>query len=143
MNKILLAVDGSPSSQNATKALIGMLKEYKETPEIHLLTVHLAVPNVGTAGWAISKEMLDNYYEEEANAMLAPSIELLKAASVKFTDHRAIGQIAPTIVETATKLGCNGIFMGTRGHTAVSNLVLGSVTVKVLHLAKIPVTLAH
>jgi nucleotide-binding universal stress UspA family protein len=31
--------------------------------------------------------------------------------------------------------------MGTRGRSALGDLVLGSVAVKVLHLAKVPVTL--
>lgn len=141
--KTLLAVDGSPSSQNATKALIAALANLKETPEIHVVTVHLPVPNIGTAGWAISKEQLDRYYQEESAAALAPAEELLKKAGVRFVEHRVVGDIAHGIVDTATKLGCANIYMGTRGHTAVSNLVLGSVAVKVLHLTKIPVVLAH
>jgi nucleotide-binding universal stress UspA family protein len=35
------------------------------------------------------------------------------------------------------------IFMGTRGMTALSNMVMGSVATKVLHLAHIPVVLIH
>jgi nucleotide-binding universal stress UspA family protein len=35
------------------------------------------------------------------------------------------------------------IYMGTRGMTALSNMVLGSVTTRVLHLAHIPVVLIH
>ena len=33
--------------------------------------------------------------------------------------------------------------MGTRGMTTISNLVLGSVATKVLHLARVPVALVH
>jgi nucleotide-binding universal stress UspA family protein len=33
--------------------------------------------------------------------------------------------------------------MGTRGMTAIANLVLGSVATKVLHLTQVPVVLVH
>jgi nucleotide-binding universal stress UspA family protein len=36
---------------------------------------------------------------------------------------------------------CDGIVMGTRGMSAVGNLVMGSVATKVIHLTKLPVTL--
>jgi nucleotide-binding universal stress UspA family protein len=35
------------------------------------------------------------------------------------------------------------IYMGTRGRTALANMVLGSVATRVLHLAHIPVVLVH
>jgi nucleotide-binding universal stress UspA family protein len=35
------------------------------------------------------------------------------------------------------------IYMGTRGMTAVSNMVMGSIATKVLHLADVPVVLVH
>jgi nucleotide-binding universal stress UspA family protein len=35
------------------------------------------------------------------------------------------------------------IYLGTRGMTAISNLVLGSVATKVLHLADTPVVLVR
>jgi nucleotide-binding universal stress UspA family protein len=57
--------------------------------------------------------------------------------------HTAVGPIAESIVEQAKESGSNMIYMGTRGMTALSNMVLGSVTTRVLHLAHIPVVLIH
>lgn len=143
MKKILLAVDGSPSAQHATRTLIESLKQYKEAPELHLVTVHRPVPNIGNAGPVLTKDMLDRYYQDECNAALAPSVALLKDANIVFVEHRLVGEIAQTIIETATKYGCENIVMGTRGHSAVANLVLGSIATKVLHFSKVPVTLVH
>lgn len=143
MNKILLAVDGSPSAQRATQQLIANLQSYKEAPELHVLTVHRPIPNIGAGSLVVSKEMVDKYYNEECEAALGPCVKLLRSAGMAFKEHRVVGEIAQSIVNTANELGCGSIVMGTRGHTAVTNLVLGSVAVKVLHVAKVPVTLVH
>jgi nucleotide-binding universal stress UspA family protein len=42
-------------------------------------------------------------------------------------------------VALADELDCDHIVMGTRGLGAIPGIVLGSVTRKVLHLAKVPV----
>jgi nucleotide-binding universal stress UspA family protein len=75
--------------------------------------------------------------------MLAPSKKALDAAGVGYTVHTLVGSIAECIVEQAKQSGSDMIYMGTRGMTAVSNMVLGSVTTRVLHLAAIPVVLIH
>jgi len=40
------------------------------------------------------------------------------------------GEVGPTIAHLAQELGCDQIVMGTRGHTALGDLVMGSVAVK-------------
>ena len=46
-----------------------------------------------------------------------------------------------TIADCARDLQCDAIVMGTRGLGAIQTLLLGSVAVKVIHLADQPVTL--
>ena len=62
-------------------------------------------------------------------------------AGVAVVEHVEQGEIAPTIARLAQELTCDQIVMGTRGRSALGDLILGSVAVKVLHLAKVPVTL--
>lgn len=144
MVKILLAVDGSESSLRATRSLIETAQWFKELPQIELVTVHLPVPHVGGfSGVVINQEMVDRYYSEEGGKMLADARKLLDAAKVKYTPHILIGDIAHLLVDHAQKTGCQMLYLGTRGMTAMSNLVLGSVATKVLHLAHIPVVLVH
>jgi nucleotide-binding universal stress UspA family protein len=64
---------------------------------------------------------------------------LLVAAGIEHNAHILVGEVAPTIVEHAKRLSCQMTYMGTRGMTAISNLVLGSIAIKVLHLADVPV----
>jgi nucleotide-binding universal stress UspA family protein len=71
-------------------------------------------------GTFVSKDMLQKYYDEECQAMLAPSRGVLDAAGVAYTTHQMVGPIAESIVEQATKLGSSMIFMGTRGMSALA-----------------------
>jgi nucleotide-binding universal stress UspA family protein len=143
MLKVLLPVDGSPTAVLATQKLIDTLAWYKEPPAIDVVAVHLPVPRVPNMGAFVSKEMIEKYYEDECEAMLAPSRKLLDAAGVKYTAHRLVGQIAETIVDRAAKSGSDMIYMGTRGMSALANMALGSVTTRVLHLSHVPVVLIH
>jgi len=143
MLKVLLPVDGSKSATRATKKLINTLGWYKEQPTIELLTVHLPVPRFPNMRVVVSNEMLERYYAEECKKMLAPSRKVLDAAGVKYTAHTLVGSIAENIIAHAKQSGSDMIYMGTRGMTALSNMVLGSVTTRVLHLAHIPVVLIH
>lgn len=143
MLKILLPVDGSPSAVRATQKLIDTLGWYKEAPEIDLLAVHPAVPNVPNMSAFVSRDMVQKYYDEECAAMLAPSRKLLDDARIAYALHQSIGPVAETIVRHATQSGADVIFMGTRGMSALANMALGSVTTRVLHLCHIPVVLIH
>ena len=144
MPKLLLAVDGSESAICATRNLIEAAARYAERPDVELLTVHLAVPPVDVLSSAVvSRDTLERYYREEGEKALAPIRGLLGTAGLKVTAHVLVGDIASTIVEHARNSNCEMIYMGTRGMTTISNLVLGSVATKVLHLARVPVALVH
>jgi nucleotide-binding universal stress UspA family protein len=143
MLKILLAVDGSESATRATRKLVESLPWYREPPTIDLLSVHLSVPNLPNMSLVISQDMLDSYYREECAAMLAPSRKVLDDAGVTYTAHWKVGAIAETIVEQAKRFDSDMIYMGTRGMTALSNVLLGSNATKVLHMTHIPIVLVH
>ena len=127
----------------ATERLIETLGWYKEQPKIDLLAVHLPVPRFPNMGIVVSDEMLERYYHEECEEMLAPSKKALDAAGMKYTAHTLVGPIAEGIIDQAKQSASNMIYMGTRGMTALSNMALGSVATRVLHLAHIPVVQIH
>jgi nucleotide-binding universal stress UspA family protein len=87
--------------------------------------------------------MTGRYYREEGEKMLAAARGLLDAAGITYAPHILVGPIAETIVAHARGSGCHMICMGTRGMTALSNVVMGSTATKVLHLADVPVVLVH
>jgi nucleotide-binding universal stress UspA family protein len=143
MLKVLLPVDGSENALRATEELIKTLGWYKEQPAIDLLAVHLPVHQFPNMSMVVSDEMLQRYYAEESDDMLVACRKVLDAAAVKYTVHKLVGPIAECIVEQAKRSGSDMIYMGTRGMTALENMLLGSVTTRVLHLAHIPVVLIH
>jgi nucleotide-binding universal stress UspA family protein len=65
----------------------------------------------------------------------------LKSSGVRFEYHVAVGNHAEAIVAYAREKKCDQILMGTRGLGGLSNLLLGSVATRVLHLTDVPVTL--
>lgn len=143
MLKVLLPVDGSASALRATKALVETLPWYKSPPQIDLLAVHLPLPQFPNMGVVVDKHTIERYYAEESAAMLAPSRRILDAAKIEYTVHTAVGPIAESIIDQAKRSDSNTIYMGTRGMTPLSNMMLGSVAARVLHLAHIPVVLIH
>jgi nucleotide-binding universal stress UspA family protein len=142
MSKVLLAVDGSEPSQRATRTLIANAGLYTEPMQIELVTVRPPLPPIGgLSGVVVNREMIDNYYREEGERALAPCRRLLEDAGVPFVARVLVGDIAATLVEHARTTECKMICMGTRGMTPVPNLVLGSISNKVLHLSPLPVLL--
>ena len=66
---------------------------------------------------------------------------LLDTAGIVYTLELAEGEVAETLVQFVEREKRDMIVMGTWGTGTVANLVLGSVTTKVIHLTNIPVTL--
>ena len=89
----------------------------------------------------VSRERLDEMQRQHGEGLLARAMKIAKAAYVPCTAEILTGDTAQQIVSHAEALECDGIVMGTRGMSAIANLLMGSVATKVVHLAKIPVTL--
>jgi len=140
MAKFLLPIDGSETCLRAVDYVIKVAQQLSEAPVVHLLTVRAPIPyaNVATA---VGQDTLNRFYREEGEAALKPAGEHLDAARIKYSSHIIVGDPAEIVVRFASEQDVDQIIMGTRGLGAVSNLLLGSVASKVIHLAKVPVTL--
>jgi len=139
MLRILVPVDGSEHSARTVGYVIKSLNLYKDAVEIHLLNVQHPLP--ARAASHLGHETVQEYHREQGLATLAETRKLLEAAGVPYLYHIGVGDEAETIVKYAREKKCDQIMMGTRGLGSVSNLLLGSVTTKVIHLADVPVVL--
>ena len=134
--KILLPVDGSDASSRAVDHLVKQLAWYKDKVEIELLNVQPAVPGI-----FVSRDMSAKFHQEEGMKELRDAMRKLDAAAVSYRHHIGVGDPAETIAGYAKEKRCDQIMMGTRGAGSVTNLVLGSVANKVIHLSPVPVLL--
>lgn len=140
MSKLLVPVDGSPSCLRAIDFVIALAKRTQPVPEVHILAVHPPVPYANAAA-AIGHEALNKFYREEGEAALKAARERLDASGVAYRHHISVGDPAETIGRFVKESGITEVIMGTRGMGAVSNLLMGSVASKVIHLVNVPVTL--
>jgi len=141
MLNLLVPVDGSESSSRAVDHLIRKHGWFKGGAEIHLLNVQHQIPYGDRVSSVIGQDKLDQYHQEEGMVALKNAMQKLDAAKLKYHYHIGVGDEADVICQYAKEKGCDQIFMGTRGLGSVSNLVLGSVATKVIHLSPVPVLL--
>jgi len=141
MLKILVAVDGSAPSSRAVDHLIRQVGVVKEAPEIHVLNVQHPLPYGGRVSSVVGHDRIAQFHREEGMAALKTAMQKLDAARIKYHHHIGVGAEAEVICQYAKEQGCDYIIVGTRGLGSVSNLVLGSVANKVIHLSPVPVLL--
>jgi nucleotide-binding universal stress UspA family protein len=140
--KILVAVDGS----TFTKRMLGYLAAHDEwLGGAHQYTVLHCVSAVPPrAAAVIDKATLKAYYDDEAEKVLRPIRAFFSRKRDLQVDFAVkTGAAADHIVSTATKGDYDLVIMGSHGHGALGNLVMGSVATKVLAHCKTPVLLVR
>ncbi len=141
MLKALVPVDGSDNSLAAIQRVLKLVRD-GEPLEIHLLNVQ--PPLHGDVTAFVSTSAVKSCHDDETAKALAPARALLDAAGVSYQMHAVVGHAAQVIAESATKLGCDRMVMGTHRLDAMPRLLLASVSHEAIHRMDptIPVTLA-
>ena len=130
---IVWATDGSANADHAFALAVGLALE----SGCPLVAVHSKELMTGRAG---GLPLLAD--EDEIEAKVAKQVEDAKEAGV---DTRVVissgwaGHAAHSIAEVAKESEADLIVVGTRGHTPVAGLLLGSVAQRLLHVAHCPV----
>jgi nucleotide-binding universal stress UspA family protein len=136
---ILVPVDGSENANRAIDYIIKLM-DCGAQVEIHLVYVNIPVASVHVKLF-FGQEELNNYYREEGIKNLQKARDKLDSSTISYHYHIGVGHVAETILAYASKNACDQIVMGTRGASAIGNLIIGSVATQVLHLSELPVTL--
>lgn len=139
LHRLLLATDGSEHAARAAEYVANMQRAGVPL-EVHLLNVVLPIP-MGYIGGSLSQAVIDSHYQETGTSALHGARATLASTAIKFTEHIVTGHAADRIVQIAKERECTRIIMGTRGLGAAAEMVLGSVTYRVVHLSPLPVTL--
>lgn len=140
MNKVLVPYDGSESSVRAVQYLLDQPVPSRPA-EVHLLNVQEFPPLYGEFMTSLDINQFREAQIMQGRKTLETATEKLAGAKLPFQTHVLLGNIEHVIADQAAKLGCDHIVMGTRGLGALKGAVIGSVATKVIHLAKVPVTL--
>lgn len=138
--KILLAVDGSPYTKKML-AYLATHELFKSDNEYTVFTVQPALPPRARA--AVGKEIVDQYYEEEAEKVLAPVSKFLLRHKIDAKSSWKTGPAGESIAKFADSGKFDLLVMGSHGHSALGNLVMGSVATQVLAHCKVPVLLVR
>lgn len=139
--KILLAIDGSKFSKKMLAYITTHEALFKGDNTFALLTVQSPLPNRARA--AVGKDVVHSYYSEEAEKVLAPVIKFLEKRDIKAKSEWKVGAVGETISKVAQDGEFDLVVMGSHGHSALGNLVMGSVATQVLAHCKVPVLLVR
>ena len=139
---ILIATDGSDLAMNAVRSGVALAK--KIGARVTAVTVSEPFHWLGRAVTADAEAAVRESTERAAEIALDSAFDLARADGVDCEKVFVENDVAYRgIVEAARTKGCDLIVMASHGRTGISAVILGSVTVKVLTHAKIPVLVCH
>jgi nucleotide-binding universal stress UspA family protein len=139
--KILLAVDGSAYTKKMLAYLTTHLDVFNANNEFTIFTVQLPLPPRARA--AVGAEVANSYYAEEAEKVTAPVVKFLKRHGIEPKVVHKTGSPGEQIAKQADAGKYDLVMMGSHGHSALGNLVMGSVATQVLAHCGVPVMLVR
>jgi nucleotide-binding universal stress UspA family protein len=137
--KILRAADGSAY----TRRMLAYVAAHDEwLGSRHRYTVlHCVSPLPHRAAAFESVEVIRRFYDDDAESVLRPIREFFKSQGIEATFTHEVGPAAEHIAKLAALGRFDLLVLGSHGHEALANVVLGSVATKVLALCTTPVLL--
>ena len=138
MNNILIATDGSESAEQALEVAIELAGEMGATLQVLSVRPPLTVGHTGP-----SPAVLDVEEEHGAERIAAAAADRAREAGVEATPHVARGPVVDNIVSAVSELDADLIVVGSRGHGAISGVMLGSVSHALIRRSPVPVTIVR
>ncbi len=131
--KIVWATDGSAGADHA----LGYARELARTQAAELVVVHGEELSTGRSSIGYTRRVDEEDLEAKITRQVAEMADSGIAVSVKVIGGHA--PAATLIAEVAEEIGADLVVVGTRGHTPLAGLLLGSVTDRLLHTLHCPV----
>ena len=131
-NTIVLALDGSDGAKTAIPVAVELAE--KEGAKLVLAHVTEYSPAEGGEVPRPGEDEIRAEIKQQAEEISERGIE----TEVQFADS-VLGGPAHAIVDIADRTGGELIVAGTRGHTSMAEILLGSVSHRLLHIAERPV----
>jgi nucleotide-binding universal stress UspA family protein len=139
--KVLLAVDGS----EYTKRMLAYLAAHEELlGGGNLFTALHVTPAIPSrVARFVDQATVDNYCEDEADAVFKPIRAFAQQQHWDFSTAHLQGRASEVIAQYAGETKADLIIMGTHGHSALGNIIMGSTVGGVLARCEIPVLLVR
>jgi nucleotide-binding universal stress UspA family protein len=137
--KILLPVDGSPY----TKRMLGYVAAHEELfgPQHEYIFATVVGPVPPHVTHFIDRATLNSYYDDEAEKVLSPALKFAAQHGWNARRLHAQGPAPEVLAALAKAEKVDLIVMGSHGHSALGNMILGSVATGVLARCDAPVLL--
>jgi nucleotide-binding universal stress UspA family protein len=131
--KIIWATDGSAGADHA----LGYARDLARAYGAELVLVHGEEMSSGRSSIGFTRRVDEEDLEAKVKRQAAELAASGIAVSVKIMEGHA--PAATLIAEVAQDIGADAVVVGTRGHTPLTGLLLGSVTDRLLHILHCPV----
>lgn len=138
--KLLVTVDGSENSYRAVQYALKIKAEVKDI-EIILLAVAFQYDAAYFADNWVGEEMTNRKIVEVTQRALNKAEQLFAGANIPVKSDLLIGEPGNAIISYAEDNDVDRVIMGTRGLNPLREMMLGSITYKVISNTKVPVTL--
>lgn len=132
--KILLPVDGSPSSTRAVRYLV---RHWPDAGQVTLMNVDLPLRR-NVAGHLDASDVADFHLDNSRTAMRRAR-RVLNEAGISHDEQMLVGDPGAEVIDLARRGKYDLIVMGSHGRGALKSLFLGSVVMKVLANSRVPV----
>ena len=138
--KLLVACDGSKPSLRAVRYAIDLLGQLSKGGRITLISVHDDIA-LGHVSRFVGKEAIQDYLREISETDLAAARKALDKAGTRHDMIIRTGHVADEIANTATRGKFDMIVLGSKGRSAIRDLLIGSIAKRVSEIATVPVLL--
>jgi nucleotide-binding universal stress UspA family protein len=139
--KILVATDGSKNALRAVKFAIKLVKESSlKTNSVTVISVHDDA-GLRHARTFVGSDAISDYLRELSDKELKSAVKALDDAGVKHTKVIKTGHVAEEICNLAQKEKFDMVVLGSKGRSALADLLIGSVAQRVIASVKQPVVL--
>ena len=132
-NKILWATDGSAGADHALR----YARDLARATGAELVVVHGEEMSSGRSSIGYTRRVDEDDLEAKIKRQVAEVTDSGIPVRVKMIGGHA--HPATLIAEVAEDVGADLVVVGTRGHTPLAGLMLGSVTDRLLHILRCPV----
>src|SRR5215831_2863445 len=139
--RVLVAVDGSPQAWEALR-MLPALSPSEEVVLVHAIEPSLPMMAAGSEGYVPYTADLDKIRSERGESVLAEAQGHLPE-KITVTRRLLSGSAADVILATAETEMVELVIVGARGVGRVREMVLGSVSHRVLYHASCPVMVVH